>query len=101
MDITKEILIKALLDITDGQSVNDLVGMTGLSFEKCNEIHNLTEKLQALNDFQFKFRNFYQCPRCDYKWEDMWDSTCDDECPECGNRDISPYESVDLSDLPD
>ena len=35
----------------------------------------------------------YRCPKCGHEWEDTWDSQCDDDCPECENRHISPYES--------
>lgn len=43
-----------------------------------------------------KFRNFYRCPQCETEWEDEWDSTCDDDCPACGCRHISPYQSEDI-----
>jgi hypothetical protein len=41
------------------------------------------------------FRNFYVCPRCDATWDDVWDAQCDDECPRCSARDISPDHSED------
>ena len=43
------------------------------------------------------FRNFYHCKDCDTSWEDEWSCCCDDECPNCGSRNWSPYESEDLS----
>jgi DNA-directed RNA polymerase subunit RPC12/RpoP len=43
-----------------------------------------------------KFRNFYCCPRCWNEWDDEWDCTCDDDCPECGMRHITPYYSEDI-----
>jgi len=43
-----------------------------------------------------RFRNFYKCPRCGHQWQDDWDSTCDDDCPKCGCRHISPDHSEDL-----
>ena len=39
---------------------------------------------------------YYECPRCKYIWEDQWDCQVDDDCPSCGCRHISPYESVDI-----
>jgi len=42
------------------------------------------------------FRNHYRCPACAHDWIDEWDSTCDDDCPACGCRHISPYASDDL-----
>lgn len=43
------------------------------------------------------FRNFYLCPdpNCQHDWEDVWSAMCDDDCPECGKRHISPYRSED------
>ena len=43
-----------------------------------------------------KFRNFYRCPECKTEWQDEWDSTCNDECPNCGLSDIEPYKSEDI-----
>jgi hypothetical protein len=43
------------------------------------------------------FRNFYHCGDCGTSWEDEWSCCCDDECPNCGSSDWSPYESEDLS----
>jgi DNA-directed RNA polymerase subunit M/transcription elongation factor TFIIS len=41
------------------------------------------------------FVNFYHCERCDHEWEDVWSSMCDDDCPACGARHMSPYKSED------
>jgi hypothetical protein len=43
------------------------------------------------------FRNDYECIRCHSKWSDEWSCMCDDECGDCGARDISPYGSDDLT----
>ncbi len=45
---------------------------------------------------QRMFLNHYLCPACGYEWSDMWSSTCDDECPSCGKRNVQPYESEDV-----
>jgi len=42
------------------------------------------------------YLNHYRCPECDTEWDDEWDCMCDDECPECGLKNISPFESEDL-----
>jgi hypothetical protein len=42
------------------------------------------------------FENFYLCPRCDKEWQDEWDCQCDDDCPYCELRHISPYKSEDI-----
>lgn len=47
-----------------------------------------------------RFRNHYKCPRCAHEWADDWDSTCDDDCPNCGMRHISPHESEDIDVIP-
>jgi len=41
------------------------------------------------------FRNFYKCPTCGTGWTDVWSAQCDDDCPECGARHITPYTSED------
>jgi hypothetical protein len=45
------------------------------------------------------FLNFYRCDRCRKIWTDEWSCTCDDECPHCGFRDMSPFNSEDLTEL--
>lgn len=43
-----------------------------------------------------EFLNYYRCPQCGFKWEDVWTATCDDDCSNCGCRHISPYKSEDF-----
>jgi hypothetical protein len=43
------------------------------------------------------FLNFYRCDRCERVWSDEWSCTCDDECPHCGRRDMSPFDSENLT----
>lgn len=43
------------------------------------------------------YRNHYHCGECGTDWEDEWSCCCDDECPECGSRNWSPYDSEDLT----
>ena len=45
------------------------------------------------------FLNFYRCARCKRRWTDEWSRMCDDECPHCGARDLTPYNSEDLTQL--
>ena len=45
------------------------------------------------------FCNYYKCARCGSKWEDEWSCMCDDACPHCGDRHMSPYESADLTEI--
>jgi hypothetical protein len=42
------------------------------------------------------WRNFYKCPKCGNEWEDSWDCQCDDDCPKCGERHISPQDSEEI-----
>lgn len=44
------------------------------------------------------FKNFYECDDCGHQWEDVWSCQCDDDCPECGARHMSPYKSEDAED---
>ena len=39
------------------------------------------------------FTNYYDCPRCHFTWNDTWSCACDDDCPDCSLRHISPYDS--------
>ena len=43
------------------------------------------------------YRNYYRCDRCDSEWRDEWSCMCDDDCPDCGARHMSPYDSDDLT----
>lgn len=45
------------------------------------------------------FLNVYRCDRCHQTWTDEWSCMCDDECPHCGCRNMSPFDSQDLTDL--
>ena len=45
------------------------------------------------------FLNFYKCARCKRRWSDEWSCMCDDECPHCGARDMTPHTSEDLTVL--
>jgi DNA-directed RNA polymerase subunit RPC12/RpoP len=47
---------------------------------------------------EHEFRNFYRCARCQREWVDEWSATCDDDCPHCGARHMSPYKSEDVED---
>ena len=48
------------------------------------------------DEVHLKWHNFYKCPKCGTEWEDEWDCQCDDDCPECGNRHISPHHSEEI-----
>jgi predicted RNA-binding Zn-ribbon protein involved in translation (DUF1610 family) len=41
------------------------------------------------------FINYYTCPRCSFQWSDRWTAMCDDDCPNCGLRHITPTHSKD------
>ena len=43
------------------------------------------------------FRNHYRCHRCQAQWNDLWSCMCDDDCPYCGARHMSPCSSDDLT----
>ena len=45
------------------------------------------------------FNNHYRCDRCRAEWDDEWSCMCDDDCPECGARHMSPYDSDDLTEI--
>ncbi len=43
------------------------------------------------------FRNYYTCDSCGEHWTDRWSCMCDDDCPHCGARHMSPDRSDDLT----
>jgi hypothetical protein len=45
------------------------------------------------------FVNYYTCDRCESSWTDEWSCTCDDDCPHCGARHMSPDKSDDLTTI--
>ena len=45
------------------------------------------------------FLNFYRCARYRRRWTDEWSCMCDDECPHCGARDMTPIDSENLTEL--
>jgi hypothetical protein len=45
------------------------------------------------------FLNFYRCDRCERVWSDEWSCTCDDECPNCGRQDMTPFDSESLTEF--
>jgi hypothetical protein len=45
------------------------------------------------------FANHYECERCGGEWIDEWSCMCDDDCPHCGARHMSPYDSDDLTEV--
>ncbi|NVN87887.1 MAG: hypothetical protein HXX15_17555 [Rhodopseudomonas sp.] len=45
------------------------------------------------------FLNHYECLRCKSKWTDQWSCLCDDDCPHCGARQMSPHLAEELTTL--
>ncbi len=45
------------------------------------------------------YRNEYICPKetCKFEWRLDWSAQCEDECPKCGNRAISPVKSLNIT----
>ena len=46
------------------------------------------------------FLNHYRCARCREFWANTWSAMCDDDCPHCGARHMSPYRSEDYPPEP-
>jgi hypothetical protein len=44
------------------------------------------------------FLNYYRCESCGGEWTDVWSAQCDDDCPYCGARHMSPYKSDDYEE---
>ncbi len=47
------------------------------------------------------YLNHYKCARCGRDWQDEWSCMCDDDCPHCGARHMSPMDSDDLTKVID
>jgi DNA-directed RNA polymerase subunit RPC12/RpoP len=45
------------------------------------------------------FQNHYVCARCGENWLDEWSAMCEDDCPYCGARHMSPYKSDDWTTI--
>ena len=45
------------------------------------------------------YRNYYTCARCGTDWTDEWSCTCEDDCPSCGARHMTPQTSDDLTEV--
>lgn len=43
------------------------------------------------------FLNYYTCDRCGGDWTDEWSCMCDDDCPDCGARHMSPHKGDNLT----
>lgn len=42
--------------------------------------------------------SLYECTDCEMQWCAIWDSGCDDDCPECGIS-FTPYQVIHVQDL--
>ncbi len=56
---------------------------------------------QNLGGPAMQFRNYYRCAECGCQWSDVWSAQCDDDCPWCGARHMSPYMSEDVEESGD
>jgi tRNA G26 N,N-dimethylase Trm1 len=100
--ITQENFDRILLEILSQQKANQLIDIPGI-YEIVSEFYNndiLRIHKQELADKRKDgsnrvFKNYYYCERCGEEWDDMWDTSCDDQCPEC-NAEINPYKSEEL-----
>lgn len=70
-----------------GEPILELLSEAGLSWPD-------VEQDDASEESQFL--NHYRCPSCQHEWNSQWSATCDDECPNCGASNISPWRSEDL-----
>ena len=42
------------------------------------------------------FRNYYRRAKCGFEWTDISSAQCDDDCPYCGARHMSPFKGEDV-----
>jgi len=50
------------------------------------------------NKYEAKYLNHYECYECGYEWEDAYNCSVDDECPDCGVSSVSPHTTEDHPD---
>jgi hypothetical protein len=43
-----------------------------------------------------QYVNYYSCPFDGAEWTDVWSCCCNDMCPKCETKDITPYKSQDV-----
>lgn len=96
-------------------ALNDDIGREPAVHEWCHDLNAVEESIAAVEkmgtaewqnsrkpsdedaeEMKVRWRNHYKCPRCGHEWTDEWDSQCDDDCPNCGNRHISPTSSEEI-----
>ena len=51
-----------------------------------------------MKPFDKFIKSYYICPDCEHEWDDVWDSACNDSCPECHANDIEPSDYEELED---
>jgi rubrerythrin len=92
-------------------ALNDDIGREPAVHEWCLDLDAVEESIAGVEKMgseewkrsrlpvdhvELKWRNHYKCPKCSHEWTDEWDSQCDDDCPNCGERHISPTDSEDI-----
>jgi hypothetical protein len=48
-----------------------------------------------------EFINYYRCPFDNTEWASVWSCCCNDMCPACGQKDIEPYKSTEITHADD
>ena len=66
--------------------------------EKRRELREVADDSEHASVEDMLFRNFYRCDTCGHEWTDVWSAQCDDDCPHCGARHMSPYKSQDAEE---
>ena len=44
-----------------------------------------------------QYINYYECPRDETRWEEIWECKCNDRCPTC-NSEVTPYRSKEIGE---
>lgn len=72
-------------------------GHPARSQEECHmTLHNLDKRTTTERRVLTLVLLFldYRCPRCDFQWSSEEDGACDDDCPNCGLRQLEPLRAT-------
>ena len=108
--ITDDMFHEEMVDIIKHMSSGEILAVPGVHEcmrEELNNqvLENLLKKKEEQEEEKEEsdewFNLEYECPDCNYQWEDNWSCGVDDTCPMCGTRDVTPHKITRIDDKED